>query len=1096
MSDQREPIERPNASVVLEGLKDFQRRTVDHVDSRFFDEEDPCRRFLVADEVGLGKTLVARGVTAKLVDRLWDEVERIDVIYICSNTAIATQNIRKLQITRDAKFAHATRLTLLPRVSHDLQSRKLNFVSLTPGTSFSRHSATGTGEERALLYLMLRDAWGLGDRKGPLNVFCHQKDRNNFEWDIYGIENTSTIDSQLKRDFLANVEGSGLREHFEETQEYFLRRQWKAAPEEGRAKQHRLIDELRRTLARSCVDALEPDLVILDEFQRFQHLLELDNEGNPTSDAGELAHQLFSYEDPATAEHARTLLLSATPYTAFGIDPDDPETSHHQAFIETVSFLLDDRLKVDELQGLFSIQRDVMLGQLQGTETKSSANDGIRELLLRSMCRTERLGATSDRDGMLKQVNHGGQTLKTDDVLGYLAAQEVGSFLKVPDLIEFWKSSPYLLNMMDGYRFNKLLSDDIEFGLPEDISRHLKDGAPGVLDRNTIENLEAIDPGNARLRELWREIKDAGAPRLLWLNPSLTYYEPSGPFAEGGADRFTKRLVFSNWMLVPKAISSILSYSVEQDLFESGGGGPTSYSEQSKTAGSLKALFVADRVAPSFALLYPSRELAELFDPIQFAAGSDSPDSNEICDRIAEKLRLQLAGLQKVKVEDGNEDKAWYWAAPLLLDAKKDPDGTKEFLNEMRWWDPADPTDVEGEVATRTQWEQCLDLAEDLLNGEFELGRQPADLPDVIARLALGGFGTTAYRALARQETGLELDDMRVRAGGLRVGQALRALFNLPHSTHLLQSLQKERAGRTDALWRECLEYAIFGNLQATLDEFAHLLPDHRGIISDGDQGEVAHAIAEAMTDAIGLRTTRTAAGFFDVDSDGAVSEESKWMRARFAVPFVNGQSDEKHEVDRVEQVRAAFNSPFWPFVLTSTSVGQEGLDFHLYCHAVVHWNLPSNPVDLEQREGRVHRYKNHAVRRNLAAAFKDEVLDGQRSRKSGSNPWTRLFEAGVDHRPDGQSELWPFWIFTPDESDDSIGPHPFAIERHIMAMPLSRDEAKLKSLLKSLVLYRSVLGQPRQEDLVKVLEESNIEDLEAFSERTRIDLSPPCSEA
>ena len=44
-----------------------------------------------------------------------------------------------------------------------------------------------------------------------------------------------------------------------------------------------------------------------------------------------------------------------------------------------------------------------------------------------------------------------------------------------------------------------------------------------------------------------------------------------------------------------------------------------------------------------------------------------------------------------------------------------------------------------------------------------------------------------------------------------------------------------------------------------------------------------------------------------------------------------------------------------------STSIGQEGLDFHTYCHAVVHWNLPSNPVDMEQREGRVHRYKGHA---------------------------------------------------------------------------------------------------------------------------------------
>ena len=69
----------------------------------------------------------------------------------------------------------------------------------------------------------------------------------------------------------------------------------------------------------------------------------------------------------------------------------------------------------------------------------------------------------------------------------------------------------------------------------------------------------------------------------------------------------------------------------------------------------------------------------------------------------------------------------------------------------------------------------------------------------------------------------------------------------------------------------------------------------------------------------------------------------------------------------RRSQLREAFNSPFWPFALVSTSVGQEGLDFHPYCHVVVHWNLPTNPVDLEQREGRVHRYKGHAIRKNVA---------------------------------------------------------------------------------------------------------------------------------
>jgi len=49
-----------------------------------------------------------------------------------------------------------------------------------------------------------------------------------------------------------------------------------------------------------------------------------------------------------------------------------------------------------------------------------------------------------------------------------------------------------------------------------------------------------------------------------------------------------------------------------------------------------------------------------------------------------------------------------------------------------------------------------------------------------------------------------------------------------------------------------------------------------------------------------------------------------------------------------VERDGMVFKSRF-----KTTSIGQEGLDFHYYCRKIVHWNLPSNPVDLEQREGR-----------------------------------------------------------------------------------------------------------------------------------------------
>ena len=93
-------------------------------------------------------------------------------------------------------------------------------------------------------------------------------------------------------------------------------------------------------------------------------------------------------------------------------------------------------------------------------------------------------------------------------------------------------------------------------------------------------------------------------------------------------------------------------------------------------------------------------------------------------------------------------------------------------------------------------------------------------------------------------------------------------------------------------------------------------------------------------------------------------------LRSHFAVRFGRGTAEDSKVVQRESQVRGAYNSPFWPFVLASTSVGQEGLDFHQYSHAIVHWNLPGNPVDLEQREGRVHRYKGHAVRKNAATIY------------------------------------------------------------------------------------------------------------------------------
>src|SRR5207249_4343036 len=115
------------------------------------------------------------------------------------------------------------------------------------------------------------------------------------------------------------------------------------------------------------------------------------------------------------------------------------------------------------------------------------------------------------------------------------------------------------------------------------------------------------------------------------------------------------------------------------------------------------------------------------------------------------------------------------------------------------------------------------------------------------------------------------------------------------------------------------------------------------------EPAEVAAGVAEAVRQALRVRTSSL--GVTDVRPDaaqGKVAVGDGHLRGRFAMRL-GDDKDEGGEVTRADQVRDAFNSPFWPFVLATTSVGQEGLDFHPYCHAVVHWNLPANPVDLER---------------------------------------------------------------------------------------------------------------------------------------------------
>ena len=113
--------------------------------------------------------------------------------------------------------------------------------------------------------------------------------------------------------------------------------------------------------------------------------------------------------------------------------------------------------------------------------------------------------------------------------------------------------------------------------------------------------------------------------------------------------------------------------------------------------------------------------------------------------------------------------------------------------------------------------------------------------------------------------------------------------------------------------------------------------------------------------------------------------------------------------------------------------------------------------TDLEQREGRINRFKCLAIRQNVADKY--GKADGITFKR---DIWTEMFEAAKAEKQNDQSELVPFWCFGKNQS--------VKIERLVPMYPMSKDEVNYERLIKILSLYRLTLGQARQEELLEYL--------------------------
>lgn len=978
-------------------LKDFQKATVEHIVNIFKSKKQ--RRVLLSDEVGLGKTIVSKGViqaVGELSDEygIWDD-NTYRVVYICSNANIVKQNTENLGI-EDVMNIDESRLSMqhfiVAKKVKELQKSKKSkpriLIPLTPGTSFNLQTSAGNMNERALMFAILSHLDDFKDHKTAL------KNRLN----IYGAngDNWTDIIDKYEKDTKENV-CTGYRENiskevvnddcYQEAKDLLL----KAIALNDYNTTNKAITLFRIIFCKISMKELNPDLVIMDEFQRFSSLLDL--EGN--SEEAMLTRTFFGKEDGPFI-----LLVSATPYKPFTTLEELNENKideQYQDFNKLADFLFDGREDIvfqqvwhdysKELCHISSDNLDILIAK------KNIAEDTMYE----AMSRTERYRNSSQDDTYLK--------ISTGDIASYCQMQEVlgecnkmseGRFGVKTLPMEYAKSSPYLLSFMDKYKLKEKLA--------KAYTEHpwkIKQKQQYLIKKKNINTYERIPSCNAKLDKLsnilFGKKGEKHGEQLFWIPASHPYYKipASNVFAKN--QDFSKVLVFSAWEMVPRMIACMISYAIEQ------------------------------------------KSISHAFPSATYTNTKENSEKDALDKQEGEKAgtgRLRRESLELVTCCSDFLKDAYNPKAYLGNDLKEIKAGIKEnFKNTSRFTLVEQPTTakflLEAIKLLDSNTEEKILISEDGL--------------DTLVNMAIGSPGICFYRLLGNKDLAQEA-----------ATKICNNIFNRRYNAAVIDILYNKKSVQT--YFKQVIDYCVMGNLQAVLDEFAYMIDER----SNGERN--VEMIQKRMIESFIDRN------YQEIDTTESFGKEKKkkWrIRTHYAMPYGNIRMTDQ-ATNRANDVRLAFNSPFRPFVLASTSVGQEGLDFHWYCRKIMHWNISSNPQDMEQREGRIDRYKSLFVRRNVAK-FHPETYT-----------WNEMFDlARTEAKDKGFCELVPYWSIPQDMLKSIAETDREYIESIVPLYPLSMDYDRYRHMKSVLRLYRLTMGQPRQEELLEFFKDMPAEDID-----------------
>ena len=537
--------------------KPFQSAAVDAALAAFIDLAGR-RRFLVADEVGLGKTVVAKEVARRMSE---NGAKPLVIYYIANGHAVSHQNKGRVvsflaEPQRTKAAATPDRLSLIA-VSPRPEEPVLIYA-LTPATSFPGARARLTGgrkEERAFLKVLLERAYpafarSLDPAMLRLNV------GESWTWLVQQAEERLAKApanlTQRFREALAAKFGDPV------WQGLALAVNGDEARKIRALKPITFVGHLRRALALATLRHQPPDLVILDEFQRYRQILD-EKEADPLLQA--------LLEPTGATRRPAILLLSATPYRLLSTRWEESQgTLAHTELLELVEFLAG-RSARDQAKTLFSQFGDKLRDiaahadvQHPGIATEiaeaATVRDALRALLTPVMSRTERDSVAADDPLAGTRPLNAKPSSEDFSVYRHL----VESFTEDPSYaLPYWSSVPLPAQSL-GPRYAAWKRATIR--------------AAPKLTKMTRDRRNRLDAPRSWPDAKLRALSEIVPPKLLslpWVAPSLEWWPVEGSWKDAGGD--PKLLMFSRFRATPSSVAALLSFGVEAHCLPRGHGG-------------------------------------------------------------------------------------------------------------------------------------------------------------------------------------------------------------------------------------------------------------------------------------------------------------------------------------------------------------------------------------------------------------------------------------------------------------------------------------------------------------------------------------------